>query len=48
MDPYAKEPKNRHLFEQLERLVRAQEDSIKQVRSAEKEVGLTEIKMLLF
>ena len=39
VDPYTKEPKNRHLFELLERLVKAQEDSIAQIRAAEKEVS---------
>lgn len=41
MDPYATEPKQRHLFELLEGLVRAQEESITQIRAAEREVRLS-------
>lgn len=38
VDPYAKEPKNRFLFEQLESLVQARDDTIIQIRQSEKEV----------
>lgn len=38
VDPYVKDPKERHLYEQLEALVAAQEESIGQVRAAEREV----------
>ena len=38
VDPYAKEPKQRHLFELLEKMVAAQEGSIAQIRAAEQEV----------
>ena len=38
VDPYAKEPKQRHLFELLEKMVAAQEGSIAQIRAAEHEV----------
>ena len=40
VDPYAREPKNRHVCEQLEELMRAQEESIAQIEAAEREVGL--------
>ncbi len=40
VDPYVTDPKDRHLFEQLEGLVRAQDESIAQVRAAEKEVRI--------
>ena len=39
VDPYAAEPKSRHLFEQLERLVAAQENSIAQARASEAETA---------
>ena len=39
VDPYAAEPKSRHLFEQLERLVAAQENSITQARASEAETA---------
>ena len=38
VDPYAKEPKQQHLFELLEKMVAAQEGSIAQIRAAEQEV----------
>ena len=38
VDPYAKDPKQRHLLELLERKVAAQEWSIAQIRAAEQEV----------
>ncbi len=38
VDPYLKEPKNRHLFEQLEGLIQAREDSIFHIRQSEEEV----------
>ena len=38
VDPYAKEPKQRHLFELLEKMVAAQEGSIAQIRATEHEV----------
>ena len=38
VDPYAKEPKQRHLFELLEKMVAGQEGSIAQIRAAEQEV----------
>ena len=38
VDPYVKEPKNRFLFEQLESLVQARDDTIIQIRQSEKEV----------
>ena len=41
VDPYAKDPKNRQLFELLEKLVKAQDDSIAQIRAAEEEVSIT-------
>ncbi len=39
VDPYASDPKNRHLFQHLERLILAQEESIARIRESEKEVG---------
>ena len=38
VDPYLKEPKKRILFEQLEQLIKAQEESIATIRASEKEV----------
>lgn len=38
VDPYLKEPKKRVLFEQLEQLIKAQEESIATIRASEKEV----------
>jgi hypothetical protein len=38
VDPYLKEPKKRILFEQLEGLIKAQEESIATIRASEKEV----------
>ena len=38
MDPYLKDPKKRVLFEQLEQLIKAQEESIATIRASEKEV----------
>ena len=40
VDMYAKEPKNRHLFELLESLVKAQEESQIAIRASEQEVSL--------
>ena len=40
VDPYAQDPKNRLLFEQLEGLIRAQEESIASIRASEKEVEM--------
>ena len=34
-----KDPKNRKLFEQLETLVQAREDTVTQIRQSEKEVS---------
>ena len=39
VDPYLKEPKNRVLFEQLEQLVQAREDTVFQIRKSENEVA---------
>ena len=39
VDPYAKDPKSRHLFEQLEALLTAQEESIAKIRASEQEVS---------
>ena len=38
LDPYLKEPKKRILFEQLEQLIKAQEESIATIMASEKEV----------
>lgn len=38
VDPYAPQPRNRVVFQLLERLVEAQEESIAQIRAAEEEV----------
>ena len=38
VDPYMKEPKNLHLFQQLESLVQAREDCIFKIRESEEEV----------
>lgn len=40
VDPYAAEPKNRHLFELLQFLLQAQEESISTIRESENEVCL--------
>ncbi len=40
VDSYANEPKNRHLFQQLERLLLAQEASITSIRDSEEEVSV--------
>ena len=40
VDPYLKEPKKRVLFEQLEQLIKAQEESIVTIRASEQEVCL--------
>ena len=38
VDPYSKDPKRRLLFEQLEQLMQAQEESIATIRTSEQEV----------
>ena len=38
VDPYAQSSKDRCLFEQLESLIKAQDDSIASVRASEQEV----------
>ena len=38
MDPYLKDPKKRILYEQLEQLIKAQEESIATIRTSEQEV----------
>ena len=39
VDPYLREPKKRILYEQLEQLIKAQEESIATIRASEKEVS---------
>lgn len=43
VDPYLKEPKKRVLFEQLEQLINAQEESITTIRASEQEVCQQEL-----
>ncbi len=40
VDPYLKEPKNRHLFEQLEDLVETRDNTILKIRQSEAEVRI--------